>query len=204
MHHKLKAIAWDFDGVLNRNIIDGRFVWADNLQNDFGISLHDLQKGIFDDTFPDVISGKVDLKAHVQRWLEASNHELSVEALLDYWFRKDDLKDPFTCELLDRLTAEGLQQVIATNNEHHRANYIEHVSGFGDRVSQVFSSGRIGHAKPETAFFEHVSDTLDLAPQELLLIDDSAANVAAAKAIGWHAYHFTDASRAGLATFLGL
>ncbi|WP_298982320.1 HAD-IA family hydrolase [uncultured Roseibium sp.] len=204
MHQKLKAIAWDFDGVLNRNIVNGRFVWADSLQDDLGISLRDLQKGIFDDTFPDVISGKIDLKIHVQRWLEASNHKLSVGALLEYWFRKDDLNDPYTCDLLDRMNLQGVQQVIATNNEHHRASYIEHVSGFGDRVSEIFSSGRIGHAKPETAFFEHVSNSLDLAPQQLLLIDDSAANVAAAKALGWHAYHFTDATRSGLATCLGL
>ena len=50
MRNNIKAIAWDFDGVLNRNIVDGRFVWADTLEDDLGISVAALQKGIFNST----------------------------------------------------------------------------------------------------------------------------------------------------------
>jgi putative hydrolase of the HAD superfamily len=57
----IKAIAWDFDGVLNLNIDDGRFVWADTLEEDLGIPLTDFETGIFDASFHRVISGKVDL-----------------------------------------------------------------------------------------------------------------------------------------------
>ncbi|MEO1778575.1 MAG: hypothetical protein AAFU63_07270 [Pseudomonadota bacterium] len=30
-------LVWDFDGVLNANTVDGRFVWADRLAQDWGV-----------------------------------------------------------------------------------------------------------------------------------------------------------------------
>jgi putative hydrolase of the HAD superfamily len=205
MRSDISVIAWDFDGVLNRNIVGGRFVWADKLEDDLGIALDAFERGVFDASFADVISGKQDIKCHLQDWLDRSGyHALDAGAVLDYWFAKDDLKDPFTCGLLQRLTAQGVVQVIATNNEERRANYIEHQAGFGSLVRQVFSSGRIKSAKPDPSFFAHVSNALMVAPSEILLIDDSATNVRTAKALGWKGFHFTDDTRAELVSFLGL
>lgn len=204
MRKNTKAIAWDFDGVLNRNVVDGRFVWSDTLENDLGISVQSFQEGVFNHTFHDVISGKVDLKVHVQSWLKAHNHSLNADDLLSYWFAKDDLPDPLTQSLLEPLSQQGIRQVIATNNEHHRTTYIEQTFGIGKHVSRIFSSGRMGHAKPDVAFFRHISDTLELPAEDLLLIDDSAANVEAAGALGWDTFHFTEDSRTELASYLSL
>lgn len=49
-----------------------------------------------------------------------------------------------------------------------------------------------------------VTVALGAAPEEMLLIDDLAANCGAARACGWDAFHFTDATRADLPTHLGL
>ncbi|MEP3049293.1 MAG: HAD-IA family hydrolase [Roseibium sp.] len=204
MRNDIQAIAWDFDGVLNRNMIDGRFVWADSIERDLGIDLDSFEAGIFSSQFIDVISGRIDLRHHIQNWLDRTDHDLTALELLEYWFEKDDLKDPETNALLDRLRGKGIKQVIATNNEDHRCRYIEDVSGFSHRTDHVFSSGRIGHAKPETIFFETVSNELGLPPSALLLIDDSAKNVRAAAALGWDTFHFTERTRSQLATFLGL
>ncbi|WP_269582627.1 HAD family hydrolase [Roseibium sp. Sym1] len=204
MRTDIKAIAWDFDGVLNRNVVDGRFVWADALEEDFGISPEEFQSGIFNSTFTHVISGKADLKDHVQNWLDQAGHAFNASVLIDYWFEKDDLKDPYTCGLVDEIRSLGVEQIIATNNEDRRASYIEDTTGFLCLVSRIFSSGRIGHAKPDTGFFNHVSDTLGLPPGDILLIDDSAANVRAAEALGWKGFHFTGKTRFDLAPFLGL
>lgn len=202
MHGNTKAVVWDFDGVLNRNIVDGRFVWSDTLEEDLGIPVKSFQEGIFNSTFLDVISGKIDLKIHLQTWLSEQNHDLSAEDVLRYWFAKDDLADPVTCGFVERLRPTGICQVIATNNEHHRVSYIEHVSGFADRMDRIFSSGRIGCAKPNAAFFNHVSTSLGFLPEEHLLIDDSAANIDAARSLGWDTFHFTEESSSKLATFL--
>lgn len=204
MRTDISVIAWDFDGVLNRNIVDGRFIWADTLESDLGIALESFEAGVFDATFSQVISGKRDIKCHLQEWLERSGHKLDAGDLLEYWFAKDDLKDPFTCGLLEQLAGHDVIQVIATNNEARRARYIEQQAGFGSLVSRVFSSGRIKSAKPDTEFFTHVSTALDIAPAQILLIDDSATNVRAAKALGWKGFHFTEETRPELVSFLGL
>ena len=204
MRTDISVIAWDFDGVLNRNVVDGRFIWADTLESDLGIALDAFERGVFDASFLQVISGKRDIKIHLQDWLDRSGYLLDAGELLDYWFAKDDLRDPFTCSLLEHLTSHDVVQVIATNNEDRRSSYIEHQSGFGSLVSRIFSSGRIKSAKPDTAFFAHVSDTLKVAPSEILLIDDSATNVRVAKALGWKGFHFTEKTRLELASFLEL
>ncbi|KZM50354.1 HAD-IA family hydrolase [Labrenzia sp. OB1] len=204
MHSDIRAIAWDFDGVLNRNIVNGRFVWADTLETDLGIPVETFQKGIFNARFAHVISGKRDLKTHVQDWLDQSDHAIDASMLLDYWFAKDDLKDPYTMGLLEQLAGQNILQVIAMNNETRRATYIEDQAGFGKLVSRIFSSGCIGHTKPDKAFFLHVADTIGLAPQEILLIDNSATNIRSAVTLGWKGFHFTDDTRTELASFLGL
>ena len=204
MRSDIKAIAWDFDGVLNRNIVNGRFLWAETLEEDLGISVPAFQEAIFNDTFLEVLAGKLDLQAHIKSWLDQSGHQIGTEALLDYWFAKDDLQDPHTNALLDLLNSKGVTQVIATNNEHRRARHIERKTGYETRLHTVFAAGRMGLVKPDPAFFHHVQAKLGLAAEEILLIDDSATNVEVARSLGWDGYHFTDETRSELARYIGI
>ena len=186
----LDVVVWDFDGVLNRNIVDGRFNWADNFEADIGRPFEPLQRTIFDGPIKDVIVGRVDLLELIKRWADDVGYEGPAQGVLDYWFDKDDLVDPESLKLLEATEQAGLRNVIATNNEARRANYIEDQMGFGKRIERLFASGRLGVAKPDPKFFEIVSETLAVAPSKLFLIDDSQSNVAAAKALGWKAFHF--------------
>jgi FMN phosphatase YigB (HAD superfamily) len=78
------------------------------------------------------------------------------------------------------------------------------VGGFSDNPSLVvqafpddafleplFLSCEIGTCKPSDASFEAVEAALGPAAQQILLIDDTLANVEAARARGWDAIHFT-------------
>lgn len=47
-----------------------------------------------------------------------------------------------------------------------------------------FPSYAVGRLKPDADYFQHVLDTLDVAPQKALFIDDNAVNVAAAAQLG--------------------
>ena len=183
-------VVWDFDGVLNRNIIDGRFVWSDAFEAEIGKPFDRFQTMIFDGPFKEVIVGRLDLLDLIRRWSNDAGYMGAPEEILDYWFRNDDLVDPKSLELLEAAERVGLRNVIATNNEARRAHYIEHKMGFDARVERLFASGRLGVAKPDPAFVEIVSERLEVAPERLLLVDDSAVNVAAAEALGWQAYHF--------------
>ncbi|MGL5010373.1 MAG: HAD family hydrolase [Paracoccaceae bacterium] len=197
-----RVVAWDFDGVLNRNIVDGRFVWADDFEADTGQSLRGFTDHVFGADFDLVITGRTDLRDRVADWARQVGYGAGADALLDYWFARDALPDAGMLAMMERLAARGVRQVIATNNEARRVGYIEREMGFAARVEHVFSSGRMGVRKPDAGFFSHVVEVLAVAPGDILLIDDTAANVAAALAQGWQGFHFTEATRNGLAALL--
>ncbi len=194
-------IVWDFDGVLNRNVINGRFVWTDDLQADLGVDPAALSAYLFKSgRIADVIRGKVDLTALLAEWLPTEAPHVTVDILLDYWFAKDARPDADVLSLLPRL---AIRQVIGTNNEARRARYIETEMGFAEKVEHVFASGRMGVAKPDTAFFDAIRNWADIPAADILLIDDHQPNVEAAIASGWQGAHFTDETRDTVLAQLG-
>ncbi|WP_457299947.1 HAD-IA family hydrolase, partial [Phyllobacterium sp. P5_D12] len=56
----------------------------------------------------------------------------------------------------------------------------------------VTISGDVGLIKPDKAIYDHHVATFDLDPSSTLFIDDSAKNVAGAKAAGWQSVQFID------------
>ncbi|MEL6887213.1 MAG: hypothetical protein AAFO86_00750 [Pseudomonadota bacterium] len=193
-------VVWDFDGVLNANIVDGRFVWADTLAQDWGIDREALAAHVFHpDRLRRIMRGHLDLRVVVAEWGRLAGHDVDPDAFLDYWFARDAHPD---AAMVAHLSRGDLRHVIGTNNEARRATYIEDVMGFGARVERIFASGRMGCAKPDDAYFAAIQTWSGAPAQAHALIDDTAANVTAAQARGWRAYHLTDATRAGLATFL--
>ena len=192
----IKCIAWDFDGVLNANVIDGRLIWADDITTDLGIGLEHFQTGVFGPDFKRVIRGEIDLLDHLRSWLSTTNYAVSAEDLLAYWLKKDALPDPDMLALMDQASAVGLRQVIATNNEAQRARYIMGEMGFSTRAEAIFASGNIGSAKPDADFFATVTTTLNLDPRDMLLVDDALKNVQAAYALGWNTFAISGSGQA--------
>jgi putative hydrolase of the HAD superfamily len=100
---------------------------------------------------------------------------------------------PDTVALLRRLRERGHALFFLSNMP---APYARHLQARDDTLrlfdGGVFSS-QAGLIKPEPALFAHAAAAFGGAPAELLLIDDIAANVAAARAAGWQALLFEDA-----------
>ena len=195
-------IAWDFDGVLNRNIRDGRFIWADRLEADLGISLSGFQTYMFGpERISRIVRGQMDLLEELEGYLTSVGSSHRAQEVMDYWFERDQHLDP---EVMGWLRALPCRHVIATNNEPYRARFIAKTMGLGAEVEHVFVSGHLGAAKPDAAFFEAIEAWSELPSEDILLIDDLARNTDAAAARGWQVYHFTDETRAGLSARLGL
>lgn len=198
------CVVWDFDGVLNANIDEGRFLWSRDFERDTGQSLEKFQAMIFSSRFEDVLRGRLDLRDHVAAWADQVGYDAGADALIDYWFKHDAWPDGRMVRIMDAVARTGCRQVIATNNEPRRTAYIDTEMGFGARVERILSSGRLGHVKPERAYFETVCTTLGLPAERLLLVDDSATNIRAAMALGWQGHLFRHRDHAGLESRLGL
>jgi putative hydrolase of the HAD superfamily len=198
----IKVVAWDFDGVLNRSWAEGADTWSRDFQRATGQSLQSYYEHVFAESFHRVITGHEDVRDRVTNWVNKTGAAMSAEEILAWWFAKDARPDHETLALMTDLTARGVRQVIATNNEARRTRYITEDMGFGARVERVFASGHIGVMKPDAAFFAHITDALAIAPADILLIDDREANVLAARKCGWHAFHFTKETRQTLPNVL--
>ena len=194
---RVRCIAWDFDGVLNRNIINGRFIWQDGLAA-FGISQTSFESFMFADGFWPIMRGEEDLLDRLTRFREHIGFEAKAVELLEFWFAADARPCEQMLALMKRVEAAGLRQVIATNNEHRRAAYIENEMGYGARVEKLYSSGRMGVAKPDAAYFWAIEADLGLAPEQILFVDDYRENVEGAAACGWQVHHFRENGQAEL------
>jgi len=200
--HRIRCIAWDFDGVLNRGVENGRFVWQDLLPGAFGIDKRVFAEAVFGDGFWPIMRGEKDVLDHLSDWKKQVGFEGDVEDVLEFWFHEDAKPCTDMLGLMERVKQAGLRQVIATNNEDRRSSFIENEMEFGNRVERVFSSGRMKVAKPDHGYFRFIEDTLRLEPHEIMLVDDYAENTEAAKACGWHVYHFPENGHGGLAAEL--
>lgn len=197
-------IAWDFDGVINHNTVDGQFLWTDTFETDIGHSLEDFSLTVFGQGFDDVIVGKTDLRDRIEAWANEVGYDAGPDALLSYWFTNDALLNEEVCAKMDALSDRKIRQIIVTNNEARRASYIEREMGFSSRVEHVFASGRMGVRKPNSKYFTHVTDALRVVPERMMLIDDCAINVQAAISCGWRGFHFTNETSDQLDRILGL
>lgn len=201
---RLKVVAWDFDGVLNRNIEQGTFLWSKTFEQDLGLSLQSFSHYLFGGHFQKAMVGEACLKDLVTEWSEQNGASGRAGEILDYWFRTDAMPDHDTLGIVRGLKARGIGNVMATNNEVHRTHFIEHEMGFGAHMDRIFAAGRMKIAKPDTAYFAHIEETLELDPGHILLVDDLHENVLAARGRGWQTFHFTPGSHAELAEALGL
>lgn len=84
--------------------------------------------------------------------------------------------------------------VLSNTNPPHRSRFREmYREQFGEDFDAIFEktfySDELGFVKPEAAIYERVTREAGVVPEESLFIDDNTANVAGARACGWHAYH---------------
>ena len=103
---------------------------------------------------------------------------------------------PGTAALVRRLREAGVRQCGLTNWSDEL--YHAHAPGRYDVLAlldDVVVSGTEGIAKPDPRIYRVAAERAGLPPERLVFVDDSAPNVAAARALGMHGLVFTGADR---------
>ena len=193
------VIAWDFDGVLNRNMHQGKFRWAKAFEREIGLPMSDFVKIVFGAGYDAVITGQEDLRDRVAHWAEVAGYAPGADHLLQFWFEADHYPDPEMLALMQQVGRLGARQVIATNNEPRRTAHIAGPLGYATRVERIFASGQMGRRKPDPAYFRQIERALCVTPAQICLVDDTEPNILAAHACGWHAIHMPEGSQARIA-----
>lgn len=95
-------------------------------------------------------------------------------------------------DLFERLRAQGDRVYSITNFCDEKFEIARRLHPFLDAFDGIIVSGREGLVKPDPRIFELFLTRFGFSADEVLFIDDSERNVAAACAAGMQAIHFAD------------
>ena len=118
--------------------------------------------------------------------------------LIADWFARfnESIPGPVegSLELVERLLAKGIPLHGITNFGADTWAGFRPTAPVFDSFRDIVVSGDEKLAKPDPAIYALAERRFGFAPETMLFIDDSLANVEAARARGWHGHHFTDAA----------
>jgi len=186
-----KVLMMDVDGVLvSGRPSDGRHLFAE-LEADLGLSPDRLRQTFFTPFWEAIVTGREGLTERLTPVLAEIAPKVSAERLIAYWFENDSRVDQAVLSAVKRYRDRGLPVFLATNQEHLRADYLMRQVGLGAHVDGIIYSAALGHRKPSAEFFERAAAIAAAAPEDIVLVDDTLANVEAARQAGWSAVHWT-------------
>jgi FMN phosphatase YigB (HAD superfamily)/DNA-binding XRE family transcriptional regulator len=99
---------------------------------------------------------------------------------------------------------DEMRELVGWAAEHYQVGLLSNIMpGFIDNMfdtkilpevaySSIIDSSKVGAIKPEPKIYEIAQDWAGCPPEEILLIDDSRANLMAAERMGWHVLWFDD------------
>lgn len=182
----VRAVLWDADGVL-QHLPEG---WEASMRPVVEGHLTDLDAFLleaFEAERPALVgeaSWLEILPGLLERWGVPQLYDRALQVWLTI-VPQAEVRD-----LVSALRAAGVRCYLATNQTEHRGRYMADNLGYDTLLDGSFWSYELGVAKPEPAFFTAILDRVGLEAHEVLFVDDSAANVEAARSIGLAAAHW--------------
>jgi len=122
-------------------------------------------------------------------------HPHYAEQIAAWWDRWPEMFSGSIAEtegVMDELAARGVPQFGLTNMSLEAWPDVQAMSPAFRHFQDVIVSAVEGTIKPERRIYEIALQRTGLAPADLLFVDDNAANIAAADAMGFHTHLFTD------------
>lgn len=173
-------VAFDIDGVLVRC----RF--PELLPKRLKLDRTEIAP-FFKGPFKKCVLGTADLVEEIVPYLQSWGWGGTVSEFLEFWFAADSqINDP-AMRLAKKLTANGIQCVVASTQEAYRASYLDNEMGFSALFSGLFYSCRVGFEKPDAGYYNYVQDAINVSPTEILFLDDQTRHVEGARRAGWNA-----------------
>lgn len=119
-------------------------------------------------------------------------HEAEIRAWWERWDEMFSGAIEETAEAMEALAERGVPQFGLTNMAGPVWPTIEPMAPAVRHLKAVVVSGDEKLIKPEPEIYRIACQRSGMAPEQLLFVDDSAANIAAARELGFHVLHFTD------------
>jgi putative hydrolase of the HAD superfamily len=179
------VVLFDADGVIQRTAGDWRDKFSAML--DDPTNLDAFVADVFAAERP-CLTGAIDFPTQLGEVLQRWRSRTTVEQALSVWTNIE--VDRGVLELVSALRRANVFCCLASNQQAHRAGYMSAELGYRSVFDREFYSCRVGHAKPDPAYFQHILGELQLAPEQALFIDDVEPNIISARRVGIPSVHF--------------
>ncbi|MBS0254284.1 MAG: HAD-IA family hydrolase [Proteobacteria bacterium] len=125
-----------------------------------------------------------------ERVAQYPQYRAHIEAYATHWLETLPGLVPGSAELVGELAARGVPLYAITNFGADTWAMFRPSFPLLDHFRDIVVSGHERLVKPDAAIFALAARRFGHRPAEMLFIDDNAANVAAAAALGWQVHHF--------------
>jgi putative hydrolase of the HAD superfamily len=185
----IQAVIFDYGNVLSQTLDPRpRAVWEDKI----GLTSGGLQQAVHNDqSWVEVQCGRMSTAAYwneVGKTLNLTPQE--VAALRMDFYRGDSRNDDLVARI-DQIRTTGLRTAILSNFSPELRTMLTQ-QALQQRFDAIVISAEIGVMKPAAAAYQAVLDRLALPAARCVFIDDQAANIAAAQALGMYGIVFRD------------
>lgn len=182
-----RCLMLDVDGVVVTGRPEDGRSWATDIERDLGISNEKLHTHFFAPHWTEIVTGGKNLTDVLSACLPALAPAITVLEFMDYWFEKDSRLDKEVLAECDELRKHGTCIFLATNQEPMRAAYLMESLALRDHVDGIIYSAQVKARKPQRAFFDAAEKRSGARPEDIILVDDTEANITAANEAGWQA-----------------
>lgn len=129
-----------------------------------------------------------------ERKAQFPDHAALIDAYATRFLETIPGRVPGTAQLIEALAARGVPLFAITNFGSDFWRMFRPTEPVLDHFADIVVSGDECLAKPDPAIFRLAAQRFGRQPEQMLFIDDNAANIAAAQALGWHTHLFADAA----------
>jgi 2-haloacid dehalogenase/putative hydrolase of the HAD superfamily len=123
---------------------------------------------------------------------EHPHHAEHIAAWRDRWDEMFSGTIPQTESVIEDLAERGVPQFGLTNMSSESWPGVQAMSPVFRHFRDTVVSAEERVIKPDPRIYQIALERTGLEPADLLFVDDSAANIAAADALGFHTHHFTE------------
>jgi glucose-1-phosphatase len=176
---------------LGRVVLDTDFarvmrVWATHA----GCEPADLAtRFVVNDSFKHHETGHIDDAAFFQNLRHSLSISISDAQFLEGWNAIFAGEMPGIAPLLSRAAAKMPLYAFSNTNPPHVAHFSKAYAGVLGHFREIYLSSSIGLRKPEAEAYQHVVNAIGVPASRIVFFDDSAENIAGARAYGLTAVH---------------
>ena len=181
------ALLFDLGRVV-LNIDFGRVmrIWADHA----GCEPADLAaRFVVNDSFKHHETGQIEDAAFFQNLRQSLGIAISDAQFLEGWNAIFAGEMPGIAPLLSRAAARMPLYAFSNTNRPHVEHFSKTYADVLAHFREIYLSSTIGLRKPEAEAFHHVVNAIGVPASRIVFFDDSAENIAGARAYGLAAVH---------------